>query len=67
MAYYLDTAAVVKLVVAERETGALRAWLAEVERDAVSCDLVRAELMRAVRRAAPGRVVLERTTGIEPA
>ena len=55
MAFYLDTSALVKLVVAEAETEALRAWLAEREREPVSCDLVRTELSRAVRRSAPGR------------
>lgn len=60
MAFYLDTAALVKLVVAERETAALRGWLGEVDRDPVSCDLARTELMRAVRRAAPDRVVQAR-------
>lgn len=56
MAHYLDTSALVKLVVAEAETGALQAWLAEAERQPVSCDLARAELLRAVRRGAPDRV-----------
>ena len=60
MAFYFDTAALVKLVVAERETAALRVWLGEAERDPVSCDLARTELMRAVRRAAPDRVVQAR-------
>ncbi|OZB81841.1 MAG: VapC toxin family PIN domain ribonuclease [Microbacterium sp. 14-71-5] len=60
MAFYLDTAALVKLVVAEQETAALRAWLGETDRDPVSCDLARTELMRAVRRAAPDRVVQAR-------
>ena len=60
MAFYLDTAALVKLVVAEQETAALRAWLGEADRDPVSCDLARTELMRAVRRAAPDRVVQAR-------
>lgn len=60
MAFYLDTAALVKLVVAERETAALRDWLSEADRDPVSCDLARTELMRAVRRAAPDRVVRAR-------
>jgi uncharacterized protein len=53
MAYYLDTSALVKLVVAEPESKALRAWLAEAERDPVTCDLARTELVRAVRRHAP--------------
>ncbi len=60
MAHYLDTSALVKLVVAETETTALRAWLQETDRTPVSCDLARTELMRAVRRAAPDRVVQAR-------
>ncbi len=57
MAHYLDTSALVKLIVAEPETDALHAWLNEEDRDPVSCDLARTELMRAVRRVAPDRVV----------
>ena len=53
MAHYLDTSALVKLVVQEPETGALRAWLAAEDRRPVSCDLARTELMRTVRRATP--------------
>ena len=53
MAHYMDTSALVKLVVSEPETAALQAWLAEDGREPVSCDLARTELMRAVRRAAP--------------
>lgn len=55
MAFYLDTSALVKLVVTETETAALRAWL-QPTFDLVSCDLSRTELMRAVRRVAPDRV-----------
>ena len=58
MAFYVDTSALVKLVVAEPETAALRSWLAGVGSDLVAGDLVRTELMRAVRRAAPDRVLL---------
>ncbi len=57
MAFYLDTSALAKLVVAEPETAALRAWLAEQDRTLVSSDLVRTELTRAVRRVAPERMV----------
>lgn len=57
MAYYLDTSALAKLVVAEPETTALRAWLAEKDRALVSCDLTRTELTRAVRRVAPDRLL----------
>lgn len=60
MAHYVDTSALAKLVAAEPETDALRAWLAEAERDPVSCDLARTELMRAVRRVAPDRVTRAR-------
>lgn len=58
--YYIDTSALVKLVVAEPETAALRAWLGEAERNPVGCDLLRTELLRAVRRAAPDRAVRAR-------
>lgn len=61
MVYYVDTSALVKLVVAEAETAALRRWIRKVQPDLVSCDLTRAELMRAVRRSAQDRVVLART------
>lgn len=57
MAVYLDTSALVKLVVAEPETPALRSWLTTEDREAVSSDLARTELMRAVRRGAPDRLV----------
>lgn len=70
MAHYLDTSALVKLVVAEAETVALRAWLDEEDRELVSSDLARTELLRTVRRTAPDRVlqaraVLESVTLIE--
>lgn len=60
MAFYLDTSVLVKLVVAESETAALRAWLAEADRDLVASDLVRTELMRAARRVVPDRALLAR-------
>jgi uncharacterized protein len=53
MAYYLDTSAAVKLVVAERETAALTAWLTSRDGEVVSSDLLRTELLRATRRGAP--------------
>jgi predicted nucleic acid-binding protein len=61
VAYYLDTSALVKLVVAESETAALQSWLGTVERDPVASDLVRTELLRAVRRALPERMERART------
>lgn len=41
MAHYLDTSALVKLVVAETESQALMAWLAEAGDEWVSSDLAR--------------------------
>lgn len=60
MAHYLDTSALAKLVVAEPQTDALRTWLAAVPREPVSSDLARTELLRAVRRVAPGRLLRAR-------
>lgn len=60
MAHYIDTSALVKLVVAEKETAALRAWVSADGPRLVSCDLARTELLRAVRRAAPDRAVRAR-------
>lgn len=60
MAHYLDTSALVKLVVAEEETDGLRAWIDRTEGELVSSDLARTELLRAVRRAAPDRVLRAR-------
>jgi predicted nucleic acid-binding protein len=60
LAFYLDTSALVKLVVAEPETPALRTWLTAADRGPVSCDLARTELIRAVRRVAADRVVRAR-------
>ena len=57
MAHYLDTSALVKLVIAEAESDALQRWLAESPRQPVACDLARTELMRAVRRVAPDRAL----------
>lgn len=61
MAYYLDTSAAVKLVVEEAGTSALRSWLAgdgagATPPEVVSSDLLRTELLRAVRRGAPDRI-----------
>ena len=60
MAAYLDTSALVKLVVEEEETVALIAWIEAAELEMVSSDLARTELLRAVRRAAPDRVIRAR-------
>jgi len=60
VAYYLDTSALVKLVILEMETTALRSWLGGGDREPVSCDLARTELARAVRRTAPDRLTQAR-------
>lgn len=60
MAWYVDTSALVKLVVAEPETVGLRGWLATREREPIACDLVRTELSRTVRRVAPDRLATAR-------
>lgn len=60
MAHYLDTSALVKLIVAEPETAVLQAWLAETGGEWVSSDLARTELMRTVRRGAPDQLVRAR-------
>jgi hypothetical protein len=60
VAHYLDTSALTKLVIAEVETPMLHAWLAGADRNPVSSDLARTELVRVVRRAAPDRLVRAR-------
>lgn len=60
MAHYLDTSALVKLVVAESESRALIDWIAADDAAMVTSDLTRTELLRAVRRAAPDRAVAAR-------
>lgn len=70
MAHYLDTSALVKLVVNERQTPALLAWLEGRDGEVLSSDLARTELFRVVRRAAPeslerARAVLDSITLID--
>ena len=60
MAYYLDTSALVKIIVHEAETVALGNWLFQETEPLVGCDLARAELVRATRRRSPDRVVRAR-------
>lgn len=48
--FYLDSSALVKLILDEPESAALSSFLADA--DLVSCDLVLAELPRAIRRSA---------------
>ena len=60
VAHYLDTSALVMLVIAQPETAALREWLAAQPQPPVSCDLARTELLRVVHEIAPDRVVMAR-------
>ncbi|TMD97292.1 MAG: type II toxin-antitoxin system VapC family toxin [Chloroflexi bacterium] len=55
---YLDTSAVVKLLVREGETAALRRWLRQRPRRVASA-LLSVELLRAARRAGEPRLVVE--------
>lgn len=55
MAVYLDSSALVKLVVRERESSALRRFL-RTRRERVSCALARTEVLRAVRHLGPAAV-----------
>lgn len=50
-AFYLDASALVKLVLVEEESEALRSYLADA--GLLSCELVLTEVPRAVRRAVP--------------
>ena len=52
MAVYLDSSAIVKLVVRERESSALRRYLRS-HPERVSCALARTEVLRAVRHLGP--------------
>jgi uncharacterized protein len=61
---YLDSSAIVKLVVREPESAALRSLLKN-HRDRISCSLARTEVPRAVRHLGPAalrraRLVLDR-------
>ena len=58
--FYLDTSAAVKLVVIERGTKALRSWMTVRDGQIASSDLLRTELLRTTRRAAPRQMVQAR-------
>ena len=60
MALYFDTSALLKLIVAEPETDALRDAVRTSTSERVASDLTRTELVRAVRRGAPDRVLAAR-------
>lgn len=56
----MDTSAAAKLVVAERESAALRRWLEPRDDRLFSSDLLRTELLRTTRRGTPGQMVQAR-------
>ncbi|MHB1526206.1 MAG: type II toxin-antitoxin system VapC family toxin [Candidatus Dormibacteria bacterium] len=56
MAFYLDTSAAVKLVVSEPESSAMTAWVQDHDQQVVSSDLLRTELLRVTRWAAPDQM-----------
>ncbi len=58
--FYLDTSAAVKLVVVEQGSKGLQRWLASRDGQIGSSDLLRTELLRATRRAAPEQMVQAR-------
>ena len=73
MRTYFDTSALIKLVVTEAETSALRHYLREIGGDTLfTAALTRTELIRAVRRvdvhalAAARRVLAGRPLSISP-
>jgi len=53
VAHYIDASALVKLVLPEPESPALRSWLKRGDRRPTTCELARTELLRAVRRESP--------------
>jgi predicted nucleic acid-binding protein len=56
MAFYLDTSAAAKLVVAEPASKAMASWAATNEERVIASDLLSTELLRATRRVAPGQM-----------
>lgn len=56
MAFYLDTSAAVKLVVAEPHSAAMGSWARAHAGEVVSSDLLRTELLRATSRGAPSEM-----------
>lgn len=58
--FYLDTSAAAKLVMAERGSAALRRWVSTRGGQIFSSDLLRTELLRATRKAAPEQMVAAR-------
>jgi predicted nucleic acid-binding protein len=60
MAYYLDTSAFLKLIVAEKHSKPLRTWADREDENLVSSDLLRIESLRAARRLGPEVLLVTR-------
>jgi predicted nucleic acid-binding protein len=58
--FYVDSSALVKLVLAESESAALERWAITNREYLVSSDLARAEVMRVVRRRVPDMAIRAR-------
>lgn len=58
--FYLDTSAAAKLVISEKGSTALRRWVSARDDLVFSSDLLRTELLRAIRRVAPEQMVQAR-------
>lgn len=61
MAHYLDTSAFLKLVVAETDSAAMRAWATRDDVQLVASDLLRTEALRATRRHSAAALLQTRT------
>ena len=59
--FYIDTSAAVKLIIVEQGSAALHKWLSTRDGHVFSSDLLRTELLRSTRRAAPEQMVQART------
>jgi predicted nucleic acid-binding protein len=59
---YLDSSALIRLVVAEKESGALLRFVKREQSECVSCSLVRTEVLRATRRH--GAAAIERARAL---
>ena len=59
---YLDSSALLKLVIAEKESRALQSFLKREAAERVSCALARTEVLRAIRPH--GAAALERARGL---
>lgn len=62
--YYADTSALAKLVVTEKESSILRAWVMDGSADLAVSELARTELIRATRRSRLGASVAVRARDV---